>query len=73
MGSLPSKSGFIAAKMSAARRPFIDRLKQVEVIDKGLWPQIKMIQNDLGNLVRGIFEVLEVSTIKETGCATPMA
>ncbi len=53
MGTFPFELGFVTAKMSAASCLFIDGLKQVEVLNDGPRPQVELIPNNLGNLVRG--------------------
>ena len=67
------KSCVLAAEVAVGRGLLVDRAVQVEVLAERARAQVEVLVDELGDLRAADFSVPNVSTITETGCATPIA
>ncbi len=63
----------LAAEVAVGRGLLVDRPVQVEVLAEGARAQVEVLGDQLVDLGAATFSVPKVSTITETGCATPIA
>ena len=73
VGPLPGEVGVLAAEVAVRRGLLVDRAVEPQVLAEGAGPQVEMLVDELQDLPRPIFSVPKVSTITDTGCATPIA
>ena len=64
----------VAAEVAVGRGLLVDRPVQVEVLAERARAQVEVLVDQLErSATRPIFSVPNVSTITDTGCATPIA
>jgi hypothetical protein len=63
----------LAAEVAVGRRLLVDRTVELEVLAERAGPQVELLVDELRIRPRAIFSVPNVSTITDTGCATPIA
>ena len=74
VGALPREVLVLAAEVAVGGGLLVDRPVQVQLLAEGAGAQVEVLGDELGDLARGrSFSVPNVSTITETGCATPIA
>ena len=74
VGALPGEVVVVAAEVAVGGGLLVDRPVQVELLAKRARAQVEVLGDQLGDLARReILPVPNVSTITQTGCATPIA
>ena len=63
----------LAAEVAVGRRLLVDRTVQVQVLAEGARAQVEVLVDQPVIFARAICSVPKVSTITDTGCATPIA
>ena len=74
VGLLPREVVVLAAEVAVGGGLLVDRPVEVEVLAEGARAQVEVLVDELARSATAtIFSVPNVSTITETGCATPIA
>ena len=64
----------LAAEVAVGGGLLVDRAVQLQLLAEGARAQVEVLVDELRDLSRApIFSVPNVSTITDTGCATPIA
>ena len=73
VGLLPGEVVVLAAEVAVGGGLLVDRPVQVEVLAEGARAQVEVLVDQPRRSRRATFSVPKVSTMTDTGCATPMA